>query len=72
MSFLQRTDFMQSCIIHSLKNNGNYSEPLRTRKADASCLHVSSSFYYSQVGSNSYIKKTSSRQNSTKCAIIKA
>ena len=52
MSFLQRTDFTLSCITLSLKNNGNYSEPLRKRKAVASCLHVSSSFYCSQGGSN--------------------
>ena len=30
----------------------DYSEPLRTRKADASCLHVSSSFSCPQGGSN--------------------
>ena len=52
MSFLQRTDFMQSCITLSLKNKDNYSEPLRRRKADASCLHVSSRFSSSQGGSN--------------------
>ena len=31
---------------------GNYSEPLRTKKADASCSHVSSRFSCSQGGSN--------------------
>ena len=65
MSFLQRTDFMQSCIIHSLKNNGNYSEPLRTGKADASCLHVSSSFSCSQGGSN---RATPTHMSKISCA----
>lgn len=31
---------------------GNYSEPMRTKKADASCSHVSGRFSCSQGGSN--------------------
>ena len=33
---------------------GNYSEPLRTKKADASCSHVSGRFSCSQGGSEVY------------------
>ena len=59
MNFLQRTDFMQSCITHSLKNRESHGYRAVLRIC---------------VGLNGYIKikkKISSRQNSTKCAIIK-
>ena len=36
---------------------GNYSEPLRTKKADASCSHVSGRFSCSQGGSEQLDKK---------------
>ena len=42
--------------------NSNYSEPLRTKKADASCSHVSSRFSCSQGGSG-WIRKTRYRRD---------
>ncbi len=58
MSFLQRTDFMQSCITLSLKNREGTGI---VRFCE--CLWG---------GSEQLHKKIRSRQNSTKCAIIKA
>ena len=41
---------------------GNYSEPLRTKEADASCSHVSGRFSCSQGGSG-WIRKTRYRRD---------
>ncbi len=64
MSFLQRTDFMQSCITLSLKNREStgivrYCECLwgGLNMCGAEWLHK-------------ILKKIRSRQNSTKCVII--
>ena len=45
--------------------NSNYSEPLRTKKADASCSHVSSRFSCSQGGSN---RATPTHMSKISCA----
>lgn len=59
MSFLQRTDFMQSCITLSLKNRESTGIVRFCEYAWAEWLHK-------------ILKKIRSRQNSTKCVIIKA
>ena len=45
---------------------GNYSEPLRIRESESSCLHVRDGFSYSQGGSNRVTAPYMSKKKASK------